>query len=682
MTLKDIKVGTKLITGFMAVALIVVIVGVTGIYNIQKMGKAADVMMDEEMPLADASMEAMISLISARDLMGEYLLQEELDELGAIEREFDAAESDFDKHIGYILENGKGEALASARKSKDFAEKFKAEAHELMEAHRDDLIAEGEAERLMEEFDKDAEALSEMLADYEEKLTRTNAIAVEVDASMESKFILAEQKGIVEEYMGLKSIEDTDELRDAFKEHEAEFDEMEEHLPKAVTDGHAKFGRFAKDMFDKKDESLRAHADTLKHMELVDDYSNQSDLAVDEVEEAAAKNMESAMEVADNAQTSASTIMITFCIIGFILSGILGFMISGAITSPLVKGVDFATSIADGDLTSTIDIDQKDEVGVLVSAMTSMSDKLRRIVKDIMAASDNVAAGSEELSSSSEEMSQGASEQASAAEEASSSMEQMAANIRQNADNAQETEKIARKAAEDAQGGGEAVNEAVHAMKQIANKISIIEEISRQTNLLALNAAIEAARAGEHGKGFAVVAAEVRKLAERSQEAAGEITGLSTSSVEVAEKAGEMLAKLVPDIQKTAELVQEISAASNEQNSGADQINKAIQQLDTVTQQNASASEEMASTSEELSSQAEHLQSVISFFRIGNGDGRGMGSYRKVQKIAKAAPKAIAHGTQQAPNKAKATAGAAKAEGLDLKMGGGKDKTDDEFEKY
>jgi len=199
----------------------------------------------------------------------------------------------------------------------------------------------------------------------------------------------------------------------------------------------------------------------------------------------------------------------------------------------------------------------------------------------------------------------------------------MSSNIRQNADNALQTEKIATKSASDAQEGGKAVVQTVAAMKEIAGKISIIEEIARQTNLLALNAAIEAARAGEHGKGFAVVASEVRKLAERSQKAAAEISQLSSASVEVAETAGAMLNRMLPDIQKTAELVQEISAASKEQDAGAEQINKAIQQLDQVIQQNAGASEEMSSTAEELSSQAEQLQSVISFFKI---DGHGAGA--------------------------------------------------------
>jgi len=297
---------------------------------------------------------------------------------------------------------------------------------------------------------------------------------------------------------------------------------------------------------------------------------------------------------------------------------LLAFVIARGIIAPLRKGVSMAQSFAEGDLSAEIDVDQKDEVGVLAQSMREMGRRLREIVSEVQSASDNVASGSQELSASSETLSQGASEQAASVEEVSSSMEEMSANIRQNADNAQTTEKIARQAAEDAQKGGEAVRGTVSAMKEIAEKITIIEEIARQTNLLALNAAIEAARAGEHGKGFAVVAAEVRKLAERSGQAAGEISELSVSSVQVAEEAGEMLSKIVPDIQKTSELVQEISAACMEQNSGAEQITKAVQQLDTVVQQNASASEEMASTSEELSSQAEQMQQTMGFFQLGH----------------------------------------------------------------
>jgi methyl-accepting chemotaxis protein len=287
------------------------------------------------------------------------------------------------------------------------------------------------------------------------------------------------------------------------------------------------------------------------------------------------------------------------------------------------KVTDAATEIASGNL--MVKIQQRSAEDKLMFAMSRMVTELTQVVSNIQSVAAQVAGGSQELSASAEQMSQGASEQSSSVEEVSSSMEQMAANINQNSENAQQTEQIALKAADDAKEGGKSVAETVAAMRQIAGKISIIEEIARQTNLLALNAAIEAARAGEHGKGFAVVASEVRKLAERSQTAAGEINNLSSSSVQIAEKAGDMLAKIVPDIQRTAELVQEINAASREQTAGADQINKAIQQLDQVVQQNASASEQISSTSEELAGQADQLQSAISYFRIDQQHHAGAG---------------------------------------------------------
>ena len=280
----------------------------------------------------------------------------------------------------------------------------------------------------------------------------------------------------------------------------------------------------------------------------------------------------------------------------------------------LTRIADAAQQVAHGNL--LVKLKKRSSEDSLMESLADMVGKLKEIVSEVQAAASNVADGSQQLSSSAEEMAQGATEQAAAAEEASSSIEEMSSNIRQNADNALQTEKIATKSAHDAQEGGKAVAQTVSAMKEIAGKISIIEEIARQTNLLALNAAIEAARAGEHGKGFAVVASEVRKLAERSQKAAAEISKLSSASVEVAETAGAMLTKMLPDIQKTAELVQEISAASREQDTGAEQINKAIQQLDQVIQQNAGASEEMSSTAEELSSQAEQLQNTIAFFKL------------------------------------------------------------------
>jgi methyl-accepting chemotaxis protein len=333
-----------------------------------------------------------------------------------------------------------------------------------------------------------------------------------------------------------------------------------------------------------------------------------------------------------------------------------------------------AEEIANGNLTVTLR--ERSPQDKLMQALGSMVAGLTQTVSDIRSIAGEVSAASQSISTASIQVSKGASAQAAAAEEASSSMEEMVSNIKQNADNAQQTDKIANKSAKDAQESGKSVLEAVAAMKEIANKISIIEEIARQTNLLALNAAIEAARAGEHGKGFAVVAAEVRKLAERSQKAAGEINQLSANTLKVSEKSGEMLDKLVPDIQRTAELVQEISAASKEQDTGAEQINKALQQLEQVIQQNASASEEMASTTEELTGQSDQLVSALSFFHTGDEDGGRMRkpASAKASKMMQTAPAKAARPSGHA--------GAKLVGGVNLRLKDKHDDLDGEFERY
>jgi methyl-accepting chemotaxis protein len=486
------------------------------------------------------------------------------------------------------------------------------------------------------------------------------------------------------------AIEKGNEARKAFS------DAFNEVLKISTAEGKQRWDRVAQlsKAFNDADDQIRDYLQA-GNVEAANNVSvttarqaaNDIDATLDEILALEKTRMQEADDSAEQQYATTRTMMIAVAGVALAIAAITALWIASTISKGLSRANTVVREVSEGDLTKMADITTHDEIGELLGNVNVMIERLRGVVADALSAADNVSSGSQELSASSEQVSQGATEQAASAEEASASMEQMAANIKQNADNAAQTEKIARQSAKDAEASGEAVTRAVDAMRTIAEKIGIVQEIARQTDLLALNAAVEAARAGEHGKGFAVVASEVRKLAERSQSAAAEISSMSSDTVKAARDAGEMLGRLVPDIRKTAELVSEISAACREQDIGAAQINEAIQQLDKVTQQNAGASEEMSATSEELAAQAEELQASIAFFKVDTAGsvkaGAQKAAVQKAGKVAKAplaarkpAP-AASHGASHGQTVA-AQQARAKGFALDMSMGG-PDAGDEDF---
>jgi methyl-accepting chemotaxis protein len=627
--MKDIKLGIKLIGGFIATALITLLVGGVGYIQLSKMAGHTEMLGNEDMPkmvnLLQAESYINEVMISLAAMMSPYTtLEDRKQQFLTVDESRQLYKKHFDAYSNLPHSDEEEEIiqrfLAGVTKWAGYNNEAASKSKELIKL---DILNPDQYQKQLWMFISDhhklASKIGVLLLDDREFEGGENPTACRFGHWMESYST---------------SNPEIQAVMEKIREPHDRFHATVAKIKEATT--NSEFGKamdlYQKQMlpaaeevftlFAKLDEQAEISAKVLHDMEITMTTKSMAEqektmAIVDELISLNQRESEIALTQAHNDVTSGSIIAITGIVVGAILAIVLGVVLTAGITKPVRKGVTFAQRLAEGDFSEHLDVDQKDEIGVLATALNDMVDKLRAIVDSVQSASDNVAAGSEELSASSQALSQGATEQAASIEEVSSSMEEMGASISQNAQNARETEGISRKAADDARKGGEAVTMTVQAMKDIADKISIIEEIARQTNLLALNAAIEAARAGEHGKGFAVVAAEVRKLAERSGTAAAEISELSSSSVEVAENAGKMLDQIIPDIQKTAELVQEIAESSNEQDAGANQINTAIQQLDDVIQQNASASEEMASTSEELSGQSQSMQATMAFFKIG-----------------------------------------------------------------
>lgn len=621
------RIRNKLGLGFGLVLLMLAVVGLTGLFELDYVVSGYQEDVGKQWSLMSDAENLSEEVLQVRRFEKDFLLDRDLTTVNKVYEHIDTA----DKHLSNIESGSKNTAIVeTAKELATYIQAYREGFQELVDAQ----VAKGMHENsgAYGAFRKAAQNVEKVLHDnnFDEgevlyltvrRYEKDYLLTGDVESMQKSIQAIARLQFMVNRSYSLEySLKE--QIFAELDKYEDAFDVLAEQDQK----------------IDELLEALKGHAENTL-------------TAVESLEELIAANLAARESEIAASATMATTILCVAIVVGIVAGFWFAYFFSRSISLPMIKTVQMIEKMNDGHLDQRLEMNRVDEIGRMAKALDDFADDMQKeiiaafdalaegdftfqadgvisgplqktnaamigLVEQIKLAAQNVLEGSQAMNVSSIQMSQGTTEQAAAAEEASSSIEQMNATIRQNADNAMQTETIAVQAAENAREGGQAVGEAVVAMRDIADKINIIEEIARQTNLLALNAAIEAARAGEQGKGFAVVASEVRKLAERSQNAAGEIIELSVHSVDVAAEAERLLNRIVPDIQKTAELVQEISASCREQDAGAEQINKSIQQLDSVIQQNAASSEEIASTAEELSSQAEHLRAMIGSFTI------------------------------------------------------------------
>ncbi len=579
--MKKFSVAAKLITSFSVLAVLVAVVGILGFRGLTITGKATDLILDEKVPIADSSMEAMIALIEGRDLMGEFLLAEDEEKLDSIEKAFDDSLVSFEKYASYLLEHGEPEEILLVQQARESMQGFKENAHELMEHHRFLLAAVKESESMMTSFDRQKDGLKTLLVDHEANLTRTNKIDPKVDAAMEAKTLLIEQQAIAEEYLSINSLAKGRELRAFFVEKKNEFCALEHLLPGNTKQDHEGFVHLALGagmMFDQKDKSLLIKSESREHMEQVDFLSEQGDLLLDKVEELAASGMNTAMEMADSTQSSTTWQILFVTILCAALALTLGLTLTRAIAGPL-----------------------------------------NRLTGTLTASSHEITTASSESSATSEALAAGASQQAAALEEIAASLEEVTAMIKQDVEQVSEADRLMKHTNQVITLSDETMKQLGISMEKIAKAsadtqkiIKTIDEIAFQTNLLALNAAVEAARAGEAGAGFAVVAEEVRNLALRAEEAANSTSDLIAGNVaEIS--AGVALAKETSESFQAASesagqlkgLISDLAVSGREQATTIDQIRQAVVEVDGVVQQNAAGSEQVASAAQELSAQAD-----------------------------------------------------------------------------